>query len=71
MATTGNGVGVSTVAAGIWRGRPVPPALALWFDQLMDKAEIVAMVSAQGYIDVTLTLAPNGGFAKPPIFTIK
>lgn len=57
--------------ANSWRGRPVPPLLAGWFDQLMDKAPLLLQGSAVHYIDVTLTCASAGNYAKPPQILFK
>lgn len=56
-----------------WRGHPVPDLLANWFDQLAaaDTASLIVMASATRYIDVTLTCASGGGYAKPPQIHLK
>lgn len=57
-----------------WRGVSVPPALAVWFDQMVSHPSLARhldLASADSYIDVTLTMAPGGNYAKPPIFQIK
>ena len=54
-----------------WKGRPVPPLLAGWFDQLMEQAPLILQGSAVHYIDVTLTAASAGNYAKPPQILFK
>ncbi len=55
----------------VWKGRPVPPLLVAWFDQLMEQAPLILTGSAVHYIDVTLTAASAGNYAKPPQILFK
>ncbi len=54
-----------------WRGKPIPPLIAGWFDQLVGMAPIIEVASSARYLDVTLTAASAGNYAKPPQLLIK
>lgn len=49
-----------------WKGHPVPAIMEGWFDQMMQSSALICAGSADRYIDVTLTAAPGGKYAKPP-----
>lgn len=54
-----------------WRGQSVHPIIAHWIDQLMAKQPVIELASRDNYMDVTLFVASNGGFAKPPAIILK
>lgn len=43
-----------------WRGRPVPPVLAAWFDQAMGLHYVNWALLEQGHVDLTLRWYPGG-----------
>jgi len=55
-----------------WRGRPVPPVLVMWFDQLMapDIEPLFRVLAPGRYVDVILTTA-HGSSAEPPQVVVK
>ena len=61
----------ATTSTPAFNGRVVHPVLAMWFEQLLDRAWILEGASTSSHIDVTLTMAPGGHRAKPPDYHVK
>lgn len=54
-----------------WRGLPVHPTLALWFDQLLSCSSVLIAGSSGSNIDVLLTIGRTGNEALRPQITFK